>query len=244
MSTLWVFGDSFSEDTQCLPIDNTSGRIRYINQYLNGNYYKPWSFLLSKKLGMKLENRAAACGHDFPFMGRGNGNDSILANISYNCDKFKKNDIVFVGLTDMCRTPWTHDDSVFMILPNMYPEIDSKEFFDKILIQKDSPFYYEQIIYNLDLISCLAKNVGFKLYVWSWNGLHEQFLIKNNLKRDYFIYTSIENFDPNKIWTYNHKYGGRSISTATNDEIIDSHYCERGEYAQYKVFLDLLNNTL
>lgn len=240
-NTLWVFGDSFSEDTRCLPHDNTSGRMKYINEYLNGIHYKSWSYLLSEKLNMNYENRAASCGHEFTFMQKGNGNDSIFANISYNCDKFKKNDIVFIGLTDICRIPWTYDNSVFMIMPNMYPSTHSKEFFDEILIEKDNPFYYEQLIYNLDLVNCLAKNIGFKLIVWSWNGIPEDFSIKNNLKRDYFIYTLIKNFESSKIWNYMHEYGGTSISQETNDKIIDSHYSEKGEIAQSKIFLDLLN---
>ena len=241
-SSLWVFGDSFSEDVLCLPDNDNSGRIKYVNKYLNGEYYKPWSYLLSQELNLEYKNRAAACGHRFTFMAKGNGNDSILANVAYNSNEFKKNDVVFVGLTDIGRFPWYVNDTCYVVLPNLYPDTDSNEFFDKILLQRNSPFYYEQIIYNLDLVYSLAKSIGFKLYVWSWNGMFEKFIIDNNIPREYFIYLNLDDkFNGINIHHYIREFGGTSISTETDDDIQDSHYSVNGEIAQYKLFSNILS---
>ena len=56
MKTLWVFGDSFSEDVNN-DISVHNGEVdKYIKKYLNGIPYEIWSGILAKKLGFKYKN--------------------------------------------------------------------------------------------------------------------------------------------------------------------------------------------
>lgn len=241
-NTLWVFGDSFSEDPRGLPPN--SSRIQYVNQYLDGKFYNTWSYYLAKKLNLKLVNKAANGGDDFFYMSKGNDNTSIFSNLANQSNLFKKGDYVFIGLTSVFRFPWVEPSgTVSVVMPNLYPDSEEKEFFDKLLVEKDSDFYREEIFYRIKLLESFAKSVGFKLYVWSWNGEYETFLVDNNLKSDSFLLTKIENYSPMAITEYLRMRGcsNSSIAQQTNGKINDCHFSNNGEYEVYKLFLELIN---
>jgi hypothetical protein len=82
MSTLWTFGDSFTEGHGCRTEDEY-----YKNYSKTGD--KIWPVLLSELLNVNLVN----CGVG------GYSNDMIFDSIIDNWLKIKKNDYVFIGLT-------------------------------------------------------------------------------------------------------------------------------------------------
>ena len=57
MNTLWTFGDSFT--AEYFPVDDPSQPSNYdkFKEYRGGNLPEIWPSLLSKKLGLKLENK-------------------------------------------------------------------------------------------------------------------------------------------------------------------------------------------
>ncbi len=121
MKTLWVFGDSFSEDVKNNYAERDCTRGDYIKKYLNGIPYEVWGDILAKKLGFKYKNYAVD-GLSFDFHStkwhNHNTNDYMINNVSYLSSKFKKDDIIFLGFTGLARISWPTDDGIECQLPN------------------------------------------------------------------------------------------------------------------------------
>ena len=166
--TVWVFGDSFSEEVTCLPKD--TARWDYVNKVLNGIPYKTWMKLISEKLNYNYENYAAFGGYQFDVLGNGNSNDQMFYNITESSTLFKKGDIVFVGFTQIGRYQiYKHDINQ---PSNVLPDQDlgpNTEFYIKHYVDRNCQYYANEIMQKFKILETLSELVGFKIFYWDWS---------------------------------------------------------------------------
>lgn len=141
MSTLWCFGDSFTQGHGCEP-----GWEYYDNFKKDGD--EKWAIHVSKEFGMDLMN----CGSN------GASNDYIIDSIMENYEKIKKNDIVIIGTTYHTRFD----------IPNL-KKIKPVEFISSIIgphsSAKDFEMYMNEKEYlaAVDFFYYFVNNENYKL---------------------------------------------------------------------------------
>lgn len=93
--TLWCFGDSFTAGVGTVyGIADIRGNKDWWNEETHRNYV--WGVQLAQQLGISLDNYE---NHGLP----GCSNSHILDQMLNNLSNIKKDDIVIIGLTDLCR---------------------------------------------------------------------------------------------------------------------------------------------
>lgn len=244
MKTLWVFGDSFSEDVNN-DISVHNGEVdKYIKKYLNGIPYEIWSEILAKKLGFKYKNYAVVNGLSFDFHLTNtkwynyNSNDYMINNVSYLSSKFKKDDIIFLGFTDMARMCWPTDEGMECHLPNSDRSSlikNENKVIELLMAQKTKyDFYALKMINELKTLETLSKLVGFKLFYWDWTSALECIMFKHNLLDEKWIIPIVysndsswsENMDTKNLkWDVLNQW---SMFEETNGDIKDWHVGKEG----------------
>lgn len=155
MSTLWTFGDSFTEGVGC-----------NLNDEYHKNYFKKgdkiWTIWLSELLNTDLKN----CGKG------GYSNDMILDSIIDNWKFIKKDDFVFIGFTYSHRFDVPIDGELKSIVHNFSEKKDkhlnNEEFESLINFQY---FFSDNILYKnrqskrFEWIKILLQEKGCKLVV-------------------------------------------------------------------------------
>jgi len=241
MKTLWVFGDSFSEDVKNNYAERDCARGDYIKKYLNGIPYEVWGDILAKKLGFKYKNYAVD-GLSFDFHStkwhNHNTNDYMINNVSYLSSKFKKDDIIFLGFTGLARISWPTDDGIECQLPNSDRSSlikNENKVIELLMVQKTKyDFYALKMINELKTLETLSKVVGFKLFYWDWTSTLERVMEKHNLLDEKWIIPIVYSKDSSwieKMDSKNPKWDVMnqwSIDEETNGDIQDGHPCKMG----------------
>lgn len=238
---VWVFGDSFSEDVETLPIGN--GRVEYVNNYLNGVPYKIWQKQVAETLGYAYENRAALGGKKFKHLGSGNSNDQMYLNICEYASEFKKDDIVLVGFTDIHRVQVPREDGeVISLTPHIVNKTDLPHLNDFDLqrytanmVDRSNPYYVYELLQRFKLVEALADEVGFDLYYWYWG----EPLTYDTKDVDTSRWLNYQVFDSWKqIGTYcaENNLNMMPITKETNSTIIDDHWGKIGNEVVFNIF--------
>jgi hypothetical protein len=241
-STLWVFGDSFSEDIKILP--HTTERVKYSKHFLNKEYYKTWGELLAEKLNYEYKNFSALGGISVGKTGNGNTNDDLLTNILFHMGEFKKDDIIFIGFTDFGRFRVPREDgNIHQIHPNtpdLYiPNILSINELNKICVLRSNAllFYLIEFYMRMKFVHTLENKIGFKIFYWSWVSTIEKTLhtfdFFENKKSIFFEILKLPNFNftyKDINYSYMHifeKFGiPPTITDHTNGSFNDGHQSE------------------
>jgi hypothetical protein len=240
-NTVWVFGDSFSEDVESLPDGN--GRVDYVNNYLNGVPYKIWQKKVAEALGYDYQNRAALSGKKFNYLGSGNSNDQMYLNICEYASQIKKGDIVLVGFTDIHRVQVPREDGeIISLTPHIVNKTDLPHLSDFDLkrytaniIDRGNPYYVYELLQRFKLVETLADKVGFSLYYWYWGSplTHNAKQVDTSRWLNYQVLGSWKD-----IGTYcaENNTELHSIEVETNGNIVDGHWGVRGNKTVFNIF--------
>lgn len=247
-NSVWVFGDSFSEDISRVPNYPQDKRWEYINLYLNGIPYLCWGEIVANELNYVYKNYAAYNSHTFSLFHNGNSNQVMLNNISYFCSQFKKNDIVFVGFTDPTRFIYPINNEQNNILPNGIPhkiKDNEKKLCENILVHRlENQFYYIcELLNNLKFLETLSKIIDFKLYYWSWDSEFEKY-ITSDYDNNFWIFKQIFNDYSNYFSILSNKTKFSTINLETKGKIKDNHTGKIGNEGHAKLILPYLKQQL
>lgn len=248
-NSVWVFGDSFSEDIKRVPHFPGNGRWEYINSFLNGVPYLCWGEIVANELNYEYKNFAAYNSHKYELFNSGNSNQVMINNISYFSKDFKNGDIVFVGFTDTARFIFPIKNIQHNILPNSIPEEitdNNQKFCEKILIHRidNEKFYVNELLNNLRLLETLSKKVGFHLFYWSWDENFEKNILQDFFNNELWIFRNI--FDDYKEYfsLIKEKKGIGNILWETKNKIEDYHMGKLGNEAHAELILPYLKQQL
>jgi len=245
MGTLHLFGDSFTEGHL---LDKNFHPYKEWKLYRGGELPLCWGDLLSKKLNMKMNNRAVG----------GMSNSEIFQKICKHSNEFEKDDIVIINWTYPSRFRWAscsdkinrchwvrlggnpHDGSVI-----------SEDTRTDIALQKTLIPCIEEIYEHEKLIYEYSKSKKFEVFFWSAdidiiNNLPSEKLID----RKYILHDKINSLplivqggitvnrsEPKRtIFDVFHQYGAMTVGEETNWEVQDNHLGEKGHIIQFELF--------
>jgi len=249
--TVWVFGDSFSEDVSS--VDKECLRWTYINKYLNGIPYPSWGEILSDKMQYNYKNFAAISSYydDTMYM-PSNSNDGMLRTVNNHVKKFKKNDIIFLGFTNIERYDYPIKNKSVQILPEYTEKMlinDYKnlgvDYVNKTLYHrsKNSKFYIKILMNNLKTLEHLSNIIGFNLFYWAWPPWFEDDIYEMKLSNKHWIFHQMHDYANymDMIERYDERW---SIRTETNNDIKDDHTGKIGNEIHANVLFEYLKKNL
>jgi len=222
MSTLWVFGDSFSHIH-----DNTiERRYKSYREYRKGILPKTWSELLSSKLKIRLRNCA----------NRGSSNYDIFQWFCDYSQVIQPNDIVIIGWSFKERFRLVnHNTGLFeSIRPNSLQITQTKEFLkdislstiNEILLNRTESEWKSEVYSWESLINLLASKIGFNICYWTFDDtLHKKNYIGG---------------DTNSLMQTLLSNGANTITMETNGVVNDIHFGECGHKVQSNYFYEFL----
>lgn len=182
-NTVWVFGDSFSWDHKLrfaiskdfiLKHLKESHTDRYIIEHLNGVPFDSWGEIVANNLKMNYENHAAY-ENDEPindWLATSNSNNAMINLVSEYSKKFKKDDHVFLGFTDICRFEMPNNMGYGNpISPHRGMTSERTELQTQLLFIRDDnqKYYFLEMMQKLKVLETLSEVVGFNLWYWAWN---------------------------------------------------------------------------
>lgn len=251
MSTLFTFGCSFSEEFNVLlPRTSPNTRVDYIEQYFDGVAPDSWPTMLSKKLGLDIKNYSGNGGYKdiINNFGEGNCNQSILNNIAYYCNEFKKGDIVIVEWTYIERFKWANEGGRSMIsvypafvpgtgIPD-YPDYIDNNTAENIFVNRTNPLWINELFIQQKLLNQLAINTGFDIFYWTVDSNIVKY--KNNeIKNDKKYLLSDILGDKDYMGLFNNN-GAKTIIEETNQKVRDWHYGVTGHQVQCDLFYNYI----
>jgi hypothetical protein len=253
MSTLHLFGDSFTEGHR---LDQTYPPYQEWRKYRNDNLPPCWGDLLSKELNMTMKNHAVG----------GMSNSEIFQSICRHSHTFEKDDIVIINWTYPNRFRWAYwckKQRIYKwVRLSLNPEDGSKileETRNEIALNKTISLYIDEVYEKENLILEYSKSKKFKVFFWS-----ADIDIINNLPskklndRKYILHKEIDELPLNIVGEHIHiarsemrrtifdvffKYGGVTISEETNGNVMDNHLGEKGHVVQFELFYKYLTEN-
>jgi hypothetical protein len=222
MSTLWVFGDSFSH----IHDNSVERRYKFYREYRKGVLPKTWSELLASQLGMKLRNCA----------NRGSSNYDIFQWFCDYSQVIQSNDIVIIGWSFKERFRLVnHNTGQFeTIRPNSIQITQTKEFLknislstiNEVLLNRTESEWKGEVYSWESLINLLASKIGFNIFYWTFDDtLHKKNYIGG---------------DTNSLMETLLTNGANTITMETNGEVNDMHFGEQGHIIQSNYFYEFL----
>lgn len=250
--TLWVFGDSFSEEQRDIPGYNQ--RKQYSVEFLGKENYDCWGKLLADKLGFQYRNHAGVNGLETKNISAGNTNDDLLTNVTHFSNEYKEGDIIILGFTDITRFK----------LPSLLGDVksvlvsensESHDFLTnneckKIHTLRNSNigYYIEEFYTRIKPLIRLSKILKFDIYYWSWISKIEEEASKLDIfnEMNFILHEIMSNFnevnyDYNRL--INH-FGVEfdSISNHTKNQISDCHQSEPCHIKHAELFYQYLKD--
>jgi len=154
MSTLWIFGCSYSAEYTHRGV--ISKNFQQYKDYRNGILPDVWGKILSNKLGYDYTNCADG----------GVGNDFIFEQVCKNSENFKKDDILIIQWSYMDRFRWVVNNQWQHSTSNTKIPFISQEFCDETFVTRTHDLSIKTIFEFEKIIEVLAKYVGFNVYFW------------------------------------------------------------------------------
>lgn len=225
MSTLYVFGDSFTQghhNLETYPAYDEFKKLR------GGKLFDLWSQILANKLGFDLKNYGNA----------GASNDDIFSFICDNIIRVKSGDIVIINWTFITRFRWVDSDGKWRTIHGGPDYSISESTRKETLINKFNS-KWESIIYQYEnIIDVLSKSVGFNVYYWS----AENNLIYNSPNKNLKKYIISELINPGETLFHEiFRRGGKTIEEESNYTIGDIHLGESGHKIQGNLFFNYIS---
>ena len=149
---IYVFGDSFSEDT------TKETKSSYIDRYFDykGRKVKFYTELLSEKLNHPIKN----------FSRGGMCNDFMFLEFMKNYKDIKSNDIVIFGWSNVQRILIPNNGMWFSNLHGF--KILSQNTQDEIRIMRSNPLFVQRQLEIIDFINnCLSSDITTIHWTWS-----------------------------------------------------------------------------
>ena len=232
LPTVWVFGDSFSEDVVDLP--NETLRVKYVNEYLNGIPYKIWQEQVADKLGYNYRNYAAIASKFRDDFGDGNSNDHMYLTVCEYCNQFKRDDIIIIGYTNIGRFQVMNENK-WPISYLLSMDLGEKtDYLSKMYVDRHHPYYAAEIHHRFKILEVLSEIIGFTIYYWDWSDT--VLSKKNNIDHsNSLIYQITNDIVPIKDILPN-KEIGLGIQKETNGEIEDNHWGKNANNVLYNLF--------
>jgi hypothetical protein len=230
MNKLWFFGDSFT--------DNDFNRVKFRKEYDDYMGYKTKHFtdLLGDEFGMEISVEGIG----------GVDNDTIFEKIIENIENIEPEDTIVVNWTSLGRIRLTTADNEYpsyvlmgtklknsMVWSKNYGYVDIDiECLEKMLVNRDSPIFLNQILMWTKLLKHTFKNN--KIVFWSpfMHFIHTDILTTMSPPEDFEIdIKKYENmgvkFNNNNVIKNNQIM---LIDGHTNGGVKDSHYSEIGNH--------------
>ena len=171
MKTLWIFGDSFSQDFE-------NNKIKNFEDYRNfkGYYPKSWGKLVSEEFGWEYKNYSLG-GWD---------NHSILQSFCEHITEIKPNDVIFVGWAPEVRIRLMDEDGSWTSFTGHIQNKEwsgiSPEFISKILLNRVTTPHsnpregiLKEILSWENMIKYTMKNNLLHIWRWYYGGLFSNY---------------------------------------------------------------------
>lgn len=241
MRTLHTFGCSYTEDyhTSLPPEkfkhDNTNAYYQY-QQFCGGTLPDSWPIILSKKMNMNLVNYGKG----------GASNQEIFQRFCKHSHEIKKGDVVIYEWTYNHRYRWVDEHnktwtpmgagSIGKSMAHCILESTHEE----IVLNREHPFYIDEIYERQNLLITLSKSVGFDIYFWSVDYRIINDLPDNERKNKMYLCSRIMKKDQS-IFDVIRIEGGQIIKEETKGLIDDFHLAKSGHILQANMFYDHIN---
>jgi hypothetical protein len=154
---IYVFGDSFSEDTK------KETKSSYIDRYFKykGREVKFYTELLSEKLNQPITN----------FSRGGMCNDYMFLEFIKNYKDIKSNDIVIFGWSNIQRILIPNNGMWFSNLHGFKTLSQNTQ--DEIRIMRSDPLFVQRQLEIIDFINnCLSSDIT--TIHWTWSTIHHK----------------------------------------------------------------------
>jgi hypothetical protein len=154
---IYVFGDSFSEDTK------KETKSSYIDRYFKykGREIKFYTELLSEKLNHPIKN----------FSRGGMCNDYMFLKFMKNYKDIKSNDIVIFGWANVQRFLMPNNGMWFSNLHGFKTLSQNTQ--DEIRIMRSDPLFVQRQLEIIDFINnCLSSDIT--TIHWTWSTIHHK----------------------------------------------------------------------
>ena len=154
---IYVFGDSFSEDTK------KETKSSYIDRYFKykGREVKFYTELLSEKLNQPITN----------FSRGGMCNDYMFLEFMKNYKDIKSNDIVIFGWSNIQRILIPNNGMWFSNLHGFKTLSQNTQ--DEIRIMRSDPLFVQRQLEIIDFINnCLSSDIT--TIHWTWSTIHHK----------------------------------------------------------------------
>jgi len=206
MSTLWTFGDSFTDFLKPYSDDKRHWRHKYVEW--KGYVPKVFGEIVAEKLNMKLVNKG---------MG-GCDNSYIFEEFCKVCEEIKEGDVVIFGWTGQERFRLVNKDNEWGFFNSdmknsdgffSHKPLDSFEFLSnktitEVMVNREHEFYMSEVCNWIKLINLSLKKI--KTIHWSW-------------------YPTFKSCD-----SIHYAFGYKTITGETKGKISDGHWCEESHY--------------
>jgi hypothetical protein len=221
VSTLWVFGDSFTEGFNVsTQISNVKLNPLWRESYIKWKGYIPQVFntILADKLNMKTQNIGITSIDNY----------TIFHKIIEYISSIKSNDIVIIGWSSIQRFRVANNNNQFEPISGHWNNLNDNELRDRgvdiskktineIFVNRLNTPYIDEINDYIKIIKLLLKSN--KLIFWS--------PFYDNLKMGMQI-TPIPQL--------------KSIKDETKNKLSDLHFCESAHFELAEHFYSILNN--
>ena len=218
---IWIFGDSFSDNSACRPKD-----IYY--EYDPNPDQPTWNNLLAKRLDVEQVNKAKG----------GESNEYIQYTIQKSWDLISPDDLVVIGTTLPTRVPIIIEKDHRTLEERIYSSSIANlknefifEYFKKSWVNLDPNVLKEVII---DFVYYFKTPFEKEWYEHQMEGY--SFLIERLKEKKVKVY----------LWEYNNVWDKfEKITDATNGEVDDPHWSWKGhvDMSEY-IFTKLMDNKL
>jgi hypothetical protein len=147
MSTLWVFGDSYSDNFI------ESG---WSKQYVQHKGYLPKTFgqIISENMNMTMNNHSYS----------GSDNDTIYETICQHAPSIQKGDIIIIGWSSVLRFRLPSNPNKWIVITpntnnNLFDNFNlTKEVIEEILYQRSLPNYIDEYQKRRNFLSWLFRD--------------------------------------------------------------------------------------
>jgi hypothetical protein len=233
MSTLWIFGCSYS--AEYTHRGNITKKFEKYKEYKNGTLPDVWGKILSDKLNYEYINCADG----------GVGNEYIFEQVCKNSENFKKDDILIIEWSYIERFRWIlNNEWVHTTASNVIPII-SREFCDETLKMKTHPLFIKTIFEYEKIIEVLSRAIGFNVFFWMGDYKLQEYIPKDKkLNRKYIASKYIMDNDGTIFWEILNRRKGQTIFNETGGLVDDNHFGEVAHKIMAELFYEHIKDNI
>lgn len=230
MSTLWIFGCSYSAEYTHRGV--ITENFQQYKDYRNGTLPEVWGKILSNNLGYEYINCADG----------GVGNDFIFEQVCKNSENFKKDDILIIQWSYMDRFRWVVNDEWRHTTSNTNIPFISQQFCDETFISRTHDLFIKTIFEFEKIIEVLSRAIGFNVYFWSGDYKISELIPKEKkLNKKYITSKYIKDKDKDNDTIFDEilfRRNGQRIFEETDGAVDDNHFGESAHKIMSELFYE------